>query len=112
MIRLKDLIVENPERRINLMKVTAIMEKVYPELTDAQAKRLMELCAEAHMMAAQLNTKPYVRTENTLVEWKLLVAAFQSKLNEMKMELEKSAGESNAALIAPALKALDEVLIN
>jgi hypothetical protein len=115
MIRLKDLILENaenPERRINLMKITTIMEKLYPEFTDKQSKRLMELCAEAHMMASQLNTKPFIRTENTMVEWKLLVAAFQAKLNEIKMEVTKCAENKPTVNIMPVVRALDEMIAN
>jgi hypothetical protein len=81
MIRLRDLLLENPENRINLMKVQTILEKIYPVLKDAQVKKLMELCAEAHVMASQLNMKPYVRTESTMVEWKFLIAGVHAKIN-------------------------------
>lgn len=98
------------ERRVNLMKVQAIMEKLYPELTDAQSKKLMEICTEVHMMASQLNTTRYIRTEGSLVEWKLLVMALQTKLNELKTEV-VSVCEQKKIDASTVVKAIDEVLL-
>ena len=110
MIRLKDLLNENmAERRINLVRVQTVMEKLYPELTDTQTKKLIELCTEVHMMASQLNMTPYLRTENSLVEWKLLVAAFQTKLFELKEEVVKVC-EDKKIDPTTVVKALDSVL--
>ena len=109
MIRLTDLLVENAENRINLMKIQTIMEKLYPELTGEQSKKLMELCTEMHMMASQLNTIPYIRTETALVEWKLLVTAFKTKVNELKEEV-ISVCENKKIDCTTVVKALDEVL--
>lgn len=109
MIRLKDLLLENAENRINLMRVQVVMEKLYPELTSTQSKKLMELCTEVHMMAAQLNTKPVLRTESSLVEWKILVAAVQVKINELK-EAVVSICEQQKIDCTTVVKALDEVL--
>jgi hypothetical protein len=110
MIRLTDLLTESMvERRVNLMKIQAIMEKLYPELTDSQSKKLMELCAEVHMMASQMNTIPYIRTESSLVEWTLLVTAFKVKVNELKEEVVKVC-EDKKIDSATVVKALDEVL--
>lgn len=110
MIRLRDLLLENPENRINLMKVQAIMEKLYPVLNDNQVKKLMELCAEAHMMASQLNTKPFVRTETTMVEWKFLITGVHAKINELKEEVMKIAETEKTINFMPLVRALDEVL--
>lgn len=107
---MKDLLNESMvERRVNLMRVQTIMEKLYPELGDSQSKKLMELCTEAHMMASQLNMVPYIRTESSMVEWSLLVAGFRTKLQELKEEVVKVCGEKK---IDPTtvVKALDEVL--
>jgi len=110
MIRLTDLLTESMvERRVNLMKIQAIMEKLYPELTDSQSKKLMELCTEVHMMASQMNTIPYIRTESSLVEWTILVAAFKAKINELKEEV-VSVCEDKKIDCATVVKALDEVL--
>jgi hypothetical protein len=109
MIRLKDLLVENAENRINLMKVQTIMEKLYPEITGEQSKKLMELCTEMHMMASQLNTIPYIRTESSLAEWTLLVTAFKSKVTELKEEVIRVC-ENKKIDSTTVVKALDEVL--
>lgn len=109
MIRLTDLLKENAERRVNLMKIQTIMEKLYPELTDAQSKKLMELCTEVHMMASQMNTIPYIRTESRLVEWTLLVTTFRSKVKELKEEVIKVC-EDKKIDCTTVVKALDEAL--
>lgn len=110
-IRLTDLLSENMlERRVNLVKVQTVMEKLYPELTETQSKKLMELCTEAHMMAAQLNTTRYIRTENSVVEWKLLTTLMEAKLQELKAEVIKVCEQKN---INPStvVKAIDDVFI-
>jgi hypothetical protein len=112
MISLKTLILENAENRVNMMRVQTIMEKVYPMLTETQTKALMQLCTEIHMMVAQLNTKPYLRTEASMMEWKLLLAATQMKLNELKSEVLTIAESKEELNLVPLIKALDEVLIN
>lgn len=111
MIRLTQLLNESMlERRVNLVKVQTVMEKLYPELTGAQSKKLMELCTEAHMMAAQLNTTRYIRTENSVVEWKLLTTLMEAKLQELKAEVIKVCEQKN---INPStvVKAIDDVFI-
>lgn len=110
MIRLKDLLNENmAERRINLVRVQTVMEKLYPELNEGQSKKLMELCTEVHMFASQLNMTPYIRTESSLMEWKLLVMALQTKLNELKEEVIKVC-ENKKIDSTTVVKALDSVL--
>lgn len=110
MIRLKDLLNEHmAERRVNLVRIQTIMEKLYPELTDAQSKKLMELCTEVHMFASQMNMTPYIKTESSMLEWSLLVAGLRTKLQELKEEVVKACEEKK---IDPTtvVKALDEVL--
>ena len=110
MIRLKDLLNENmAERRINLVRIQTVMEKLYPELNEVQSKKLMELCTEAHMMASQLNMTPYIRTESSLMEWKILISAFQTKLNELKEEV-INVCENKKIDSTTVVKALDSVL--
>lgn len=109
-IRLTTLLNESmAEHRINLVRVQTIMEKLYPELTDTQSKKLMEICTEVHMMASQLNMTPYIRTESSLVEWSLLVTGFKTKLNELKEEVTKVC-EDKKINPATVVKAIDEVL--
>lgn len=112
MISLKSLILENAENRINMMRVQTIMEKVYPLLSEADSKDLMQLCAEVHMMVAHLNTKPYIRTEESMMEWKLLLAATTMKLNELKSKVITISESRTELNLVPLMKALDEVLTN
>jgi hypothetical protein len=109
-IRLKELLNESMiERRVNLVRVQTVLEKLYPELNETQTKKIMELCTEAHMVASQLNTTRYVRTESSLLEWKLLAIALESKLNELKEEVVKAC-ETKKIDSTTAVKALETVL--
>jgi hypothetical protein len=109
-IRLKDLLTECMiERRVNLVRVQTVMEKLYPELNEGQSKKLMELCTEVHMFASQLNMTPYNRTESSLIEWKLMAMALQTKLNELKEEVIKVC-EDKKIDSTTVVKALETVL--
>jgi hypothetical protein len=105
MIRLKDLLIENKENRISLTKVATIMEKVIPELTDTQSKKLMELCAEIHTIADDLNKTPY--TIHNYEGWQVLEAQFVEKLMKLKEEAEKHADNLHVKTL---LNALTEVI--
>ena len=110
MIRLTHLLNESMiERRVNLVRVQTVLEKLYPELNETQTKKIMELCTEAHMVAAQLNTTRYVRTESSLMEWKLLAFALDSKLSELKEEVVKAC-ETKKIDSTTVVKALETVL--
>lgn len=108
-ISLKNLVLENKENRITLMKLTALMEKMIPELTKAQSTKLTELCTEVHTMANELNVLPYTIFNHK--EWQVLKLAMMSKLMEVKVEAEKLL-ESDKVDVKPFIKALDEVLVN
>jgi len=103
---LKDLLRENMERRLNLMKVQAIMEKVLPEVSKEQANKLSELFTEISMMATQMNATPY--TKFNLMEWKLSLAMVHTKLYEMKEEVMKIAEAENRVDLMPLVRALEE----
>ena len=108
-MRLTDLLMENAERRVNLMKIQTIMEKLYPELTSEQSKKLTELCTEVHMMVSQMNTIPYIRTESSVTQWAILEMAFKAKVVELKEEVVKVC-EDKKIDCTTVVKALDEVL--
>lgn len=113
MIRLRDLLNEtsfNKENRINLMKITTLMEKLIPELTKSQSTKLIELCSEINEMVIKLNEIPYTVFNHT-PEWKLLEVAFVSKLAEVKVEAEKLLN-SDKVDVRPFIKAIDEIIVN
>ena len=109
MIRLKDIILENKENRIGLMKLTAIMEKLVPELTKAQQTRLTELCTEAYILIEELNQFPC--TIFNYPQWQVLKFGVVAKLTEVKLEAEKLM-ESDKVNVVPFIKALDEIIVN
>ena len=113
MIRLKDLLNEasfNKENRINLMKITTLMEKLIPELTKSQSTKLVELCSEVNEMAIKLNEIKYT-VWNHEPEWKILEVAFVSKLVEVKTEAEKLLN-SDKVDVRPFIKAIDEIIVS
>lgn len=100
------LLNENIENRVSLMKITAIMEKMLPEVTKAQSKKLMELCVEASNMADMLNQIPY--TIHGTEKWVALKTAMLLKLAEIKQEAMKLDPEK--VNVKPYIVALDEVI--
>lgn len=112
MIRLVDLLVENPENRVSITKVQVLMEKLYSELGDAHVKELMQRCIQLQEMIQGLNALRYVRTENSIIEWKVLLAATDMKLNELREEVRKISESNKYLNCAPLMKALDELLLN
>lgn len=111
MIRLSSLLVESTERRINLMRVITIMEKVLPELKQADAKKLMETFTEFAMLVENLNSLPYTVKEYKLNEWQLLSSVVHAKLNELREHVEKLCTESSPVDLKPLVNALKEALI-
>lgn len=112
MIRLKDLLNEvsfSKENRINLLKLSALMEKIIPELTKTESKKLTELCTEVHTMAEKLNETPYTVFNNT--DWFVLKTMIMAKLLEVKEEAIKLES-SDKVDIKPFIIALDEIIVD
>jgi hypothetical protein len=109
MIRLKDILLENTENRVNLMKLEALMEKMLPELTKTENTKLTQLCTEVHEMVGKFNTLPY--TIHNRDDWTVLRIALMAKLLEIKTEAEKMV-DSDKVDVQPFIKALDEILVN
>lgn len=107
MIRLQDIILENKENRISLMKLTVLMEKLLPELSKAQQTRLTELCTEACTLIEELNQFPYTIFNHQ--GWQVLKLGVITKLTEVKLEAEKLM-ESKTVDVVPFIKALDEII--
>jgi hypothetical protein len=109
MIRLKDILMENTENRVNLMKLEALMEKMIPEMTKVQNTKITQLCTEVHEMVGKFNTLPY--TVHNADEWTVLRIALMAKLMEVKTEAEKMV-DSDKVDVKPFIKALDEILVS
>lgn len=109
MIRLTDILLENSKNRVNLMKLEAIMEKMKPEFTKAENKKISELCTEVHQMAESLNNLPYTIFNHQ--EWNLLRLGLMAKLVEVKAEAEKLMGEGKVDVVH-FIKALDELIVS
>jgi hypothetical protein len=106
---LKNLLREAKENRINLMKISTLMEKVLPEITQAQSTKLTELFTEVSMMVTNLNTLPY--TKFNITEWQILLATTYNKITELREEVGKISEANESIDCKPLIKALDEVFI-
>lgn len=106
---LKDLLRESAERRLNVMRIQVLVEKVLPEVTEAQSKKLVELMAEVSMLATNLNAIPY--TIFNVTEWQIAIAATYMKVTELREEVVKISESGKTVNCAPLIKALDEVFI-
>lgn len=109
MIRLQDILLENTENRVNLMKLQALMEKMTPELTKTENTKLTQLCTEVHDMVGQFNMLPY--TIHNRDEWTVLRITLMAKLMEVKGEAEKLL-DSDKVDVKPFIKALDELIVS
>lgn len=109
MIRLQDILLENTENRVNLMKLEAVMEKMAPELTKTQNTKLTQLCTEVHEMVGKLNMLPY--TIYNRDDWTVLRIALMAKLMEVKIEAEKLL-ENDKVDVKPFIKALEEIIVS
>jgi hypothetical protein len=105
-LSLKSILQENVQNRINLMRLTTLIEKVVCHLSATQAKTLTECFAEVSMLATNLNTLKY--TQFNVNEWQLLIAATFVKLNELRSEVVEIAKSKKDVDFGPLLKALDE----
>jgi len=109
MIKLKDILLENTENRVNLMKLEALMEKMLPEMTKTENSKITQLCTEVHDMVGKLNTLPY--TIHNRDEWTVLRIMLMAKLTEVKTEAEKML-DSDKVDVRPFIKALDEIIVS
>jgi len=106
MIKLRNVLTENTENRINLMKLEVLMEKMLPVLTKTQNTKLTQMCTEVHEMVNSFNVLPY--TIYNQADWPVLQIALMTKLMELKTEAEKMTG--NKVDVKPFIKALDELI--
>jgi hypothetical protein len=104
---MKNLLRESAERRLNVMRIQVLVEKVIPEVTESQAKTLTELCAEISMRVTNLNAIPY--TIFNAHVWQLAIMETYMKITELREEVVKISEGGKSECCAPLIKALDEV---
>ena len=109
MIKLKDILLENTQNRVNLMKLEALMEKMIPEMTKTENNKIIQLSTEVHDMVGKLNMLPY--TIHNRDEWTVLRISLMAKLMEVKTEAEKML-DSDKVDVRPFIKALDEIIVS
>ena len=107
--KLKHLIAENIENRINLMRVEAILENLAPQLSQDDQNKIAGAYVELKMLVTGLNETPY--TVFNEEQWKLLKMVLAGKVAEMRLVLEDIAEDNKDVDVWPLATALDTVLI-
>jgi L-rhamnose mutarotase len=112
MALLRDLLSEvtsQVPRRVELMRVEAILENIAPQLKEADQKKLAGIYIELKTLAESLNMTPY--TIFNAEQWKLLEMVLIGKVAEFKLVAEDIAEDNKDVDCWPLAKALDTVLI-
>jgi hypothetical protein len=112
MAQLKDLLNEvtsQVPRRVQLMRVEAVLENLAPKLKEADQKKLAEVYVELKQLAEMLNETPY--TIFNAEQWGLLEMVLKGKVAEFKWIAEDIAEDNKEVDCWPLATALDTVLI-
>ena len=112
MAKLKDLLSEvtsQAPRRVELMRLEAILENLAPKLSEAEQKKVAEVYLDLKLMAESLNMTPYTVFNNQ--HWSLLEMVLRGKIAEFKLIAEDIAEDNKEVDCWPLVKALDTVLI-
>lgn len=110
-MKLKDLLNETCQvsRRVQLAQVEVILEKIAPELSESEQKKVAEVYLDLKLMAESLNMTPYTMFNNN--HWVLLEMVLKGKIAEFKLIAEEIAEDNKNVDCWPLVKALDTVLI-
>jgi uncharacterized protein YfdQ (DUF2303 family) len=107
-IRMTELINENTENRVNLMRVDAILEDFAPKLTTKDQEKLADVYVDLKELVESLNTTPHTIFNNK--DWKLLNMILMGKVAQMKLVVEDIAEDNKEVDCWPLMKALDLIL--
>jgi L-rhamnose mutarotase len=112
MAQLKDLLNEvtsQVPRRVELMRVEAVLQNLAPKLKEADQKKLAEIYVELKTLAESLNETRYTIFNAT--QWELLEMVLRGKVAEFKLIAEDIAEDNKDVDCWPLATALDTVLI-
>jgi len=112
MAKLKDLLSEvtsQAPRRVELMRVEAILENIASKLSESEQKKIAEVYLDLKMMTDSLNMTPYTVFNNQ--HWTLLEMIVRGKVAEFKLIAEDIAEDNKDVDCWPLVKALDTILI-
>ncbi len=112
MAKLKELLSEitnQVPRRVQLMRVEAILENLAPQLSESEQKKIAEIYVELKMLAESLNMTPYTIFNHD--HWKLLEMVLIGKVAEFKLVVEDIAEDNKEVDCWPLAKAIDTILI-
>ena len=110
MIKLNDLLNEHfvVQNRVNMMRINTILEKMLPELSKTDAKKVTKLFDDFNILVTEMNTKPY--TKFNVDEWVGMVIVANEKLDEIRKHVVKISEKKTDVDFNTLIKALNEVL--
>lgn len=110
MIKLKNILTEGTaERRINLMRVEAVLENLAHHLSEVDQKKLAKTFLELHELVCSLNETP--QTIFNTEQWTLLNMVLAGKVAELRLIAEDIAEDNKEVDCWPLVKAIDLILI-
>ena len=112
MAQLKDLLNEitsQTPRRVELMRVEAILETLAPKLNEKDQKKLAEIYVELKTLVDSLNMTPYTVFNHD--HWMLLEVVLKGKVAEFKLVAEDVAEDNKDVDCWPLARAIDTILI-
>lgn len=106
-ILLKNILRENVENRLNLMRIEALMEKVLEEITEEEAKPISELFTLMKGQRCALNATPY--TKFNVTEWMFVVEGVRQTINMLRAEV--IALQNTSDCVRALIVALDDSVL-
>jgi hypothetical protein len=82
---LRDILRENVERRLNLMAIQALVEKVVTEVSTDKTAKLIEMFTVLSVQVSAMNAIPY--TVFNIRDWQYTVGGVQATLHVLREEV-------------------------
>ena len=96
------------ERRVNLMRVEAVLENLAHHLSEADQKKLAKAFVELDEVTCSLNETP--QTIFNPLQWKLMNMVLAGKVAELRLIAEDIAEDNKEVDCWPLINAIDLIL--
>jgi hypothetical protein len=106
--KLKDLLLEETERRVSLVALESHLAELSTKLSEADQKKLAGALIELQMLVTSLNETPYTIFNHD--HWKLLKMVLAGKVAELRLVAEDIAEDNKEVDFFPLMKIIDSIL--
>ena len=106
--KLKDLLLEETERRVSLVALESHLAELSTKLSEADQNKLAGALVELQMLTTSLNETPYTIFNHD--HWKLLKMVLAGKVAELRLVAEDIAEDNKEVDFFPLMKILDSIL--